>query len=95
MLAAIQHDEGEADGSQAHRAYFPDRVEFRAFPLTPVIDTEITASADVPQSVSARRRPSTQAARSNKIASACTIYVSAPASAPTSMSCTVFCVRLA
>ena len=29
-LVSINHDEGQADGSQRHRAYFFDRVEFRA-----------------------------------------------------------------
>ena len=96
-------DEGGDDGSQRHRAYFPDRVEFRTLPrvLSQAAAvsraeagdrhrarTSITASAAAPRSGSARRRPSMRRSASSKIASACTISASAPASAPTSTSCT-------
>ena len=97
-------DRGGDDGDQWYRARVLDRFQLRARPrilsqAAAVSRAEagdrhggrpITASADGPRSGSARRQPSIKARHSSRSVSACIICASAPASAPTSMSCTIF-----
>jgi hypothetical protein len=78
-----------ASNFERSRAFYRKLLPFLG--LKPVPTQLITESADARRSGSARRRPSTQAPRSSKSASACIIYVFVPESAPTSMNCTDFC----